>query len=216
MLDYLQWIHGRLIVWLFIADPTTQASQGEAPGKCQLSGKQGLAINRRCQGALWDGCSREEERGAAVGLKTCRTHGRIGERIEFPWQPEWLLIASQRQKPTAKFDISILKFWDINIILTEQTAILVIGSQRRTEPRCPCGLDEAASLRRELRHCGHVRINLDVETMTHCCRISSWKHVSGLQIAPRRTSYTPCGHTPGPEQSLLFCPYTRSVSHLPE
>lgn len=46
---------------LFAADPTTPVRQGEAPGKCQLSGKRGLAINRRCQGALWDGGRRRED-----------------------------------------------------------------------------------------------------------------------------------------------------------
>lgn len=117
-----------------------------------------------------------------VALKTCRN----GERIEFPWQPKLLVIASLRQKPSVKFDISILKYWDINIILAPQIAALVIGSQSRAEPRCPCGLAEAASLQRELRCCGDVKINLCVEMMTHSCRISSWKHVSGLHIAPQR------------------------------
>lgn len=60
------------------------------------------------------------------------------------------VIASWRQKPSAKFDISILKYWDIIIILTAQIATLVIGSQRSTEPRCPCGLDDPAWLRRKV------------------------------------------------------------------
>lgn len=92
---------------------------------------------------------RGSERGPTVALKTCRSQGRNGKRIEFPWQPELPVIASWRQKPSAKFDISILKYRDITIILTAQIATLVIGSQRSTEPRCPCRLDEAARLRRK-------------------------------------------------------------------
>lgn len=111
---YLRLIFGVRSFVCFIANPTAQACQEEAPGKCHLSGKQGPAINCCCHGALWDGapvrCSKEEERGPMVAVKTCKSHARNVKRIEFPWQLELLMIASQRQKPSAKFDISILKY----------------------------------------------------------------------------------------------------------
>lgn len=66
------------------------------------------------RGSVGQSPSKMEQRG---GERTCggsedmqKSWQKWRERIEFPWQLELLVIASRRQKPSAKFDISILKY----------------------------------------------------------------------------------------------------------
>lgn len=68
---------------------------------------------------------REEARGPSEDLQKSWLKWREG--ITFPWQPESVIVARRRQKPSAKFDIPIFQYRDINIILGAQIAATVIG-----------------------------------------------------------------------------------------